>query len=706
MTLLRVLWSITLGSWLTALVLVCIRLLLRRVLSPKAKYYLWLLLALRLMLPVLPQSAMSIQNLLPQRTVSTASAAVLPSGTADAPAMMEAIPDASADPADASPAAPSAAPAASASSPAPAARTFSLSSVLLLLYGLGVGITAAVYLLLYLRTARMLRRLPACQDAETLAVWNRLCSRLSLSPKISLKRGSQGMSGGLLRPVAVLPLEITGEDAAPILLHEAQHLRARDLWLMALYRLLRCVYWFNPVVWLCFRQAFFDSESACDQRVLESGLVSGQDYAQALYRESLLASPDGLYLRTAFGGKHTIRRRIAQIIRFHGTRRWMLPLALVLALLVTACTMTSGSDSGESASAPAAPTQRAQEEAPSAAAPVSLTEADPKPYVPLTFDGENACISGLSWNSTPEAVMQTMGYSKDQFQLTNRGKNFSASVEAPLADHPEVRKIVYEFHLTDLELTKGLDQVEIFYEDGYYDADALRNVCTDILGQPDTDESSWTRFPVSAVTLSDVNNLKLSIHWSGRGTEGFIVDTDSYMESLMPPSGHYGWTLQQHVDAGLLDLSSGTLSAAEDGSQAFDTTISLGGRDVEAVFFFVEPLVSKGSGTYVLTEVYVLPPEDIPFSQWLSSFSDSFTDKMYERSQRDYITPLMVGNLLTDEQKDAVNEAAIAYTGGGASTEGWPLACNWYDTSAKPALWKFNGTGYALYLAITAQSAD
>lgn len=704
MTLLRVLWSITLGSWLTALVLVCIRLLFRRVLSPKAKYYLWLLLALRLMLPVLPQSAMSIQNLLPQPTVSAAaSAAVLPSGTAGTPALVEAIPDVPAAPADVPAAAPSAAPVASA--PAPAARTVSLSSVLLLLYGLGVGITVAVYLLLYLRTARMLRRLPACQDEETLAVWNRLCARLSLSPRIPLKRGSQGMSGGLLRPVVVLPLEITGEDAAPILLHEAQHLRARDLWLMALYRLLRCVYWFNPVVWLCFRQAFCDSESACDQRVLESGLVSGQDYAQALYRESLLASPDGLYLRTAFGGRHTIRRRIAQIIHFHGTRRWMLPLALGLALLVTACTMTSGSDSGESASAPAAPTQRAQEEAPSAADPVSLAEAAPTPYVPLTFDGENACISGLSWNTTPEAVTQTMGYSEDQFQLT-RGKNFSASVEAPFADHPEVRKIVYEFHLTDLELTKGLDGVEIFYEDGYYDADALLDVCTDILGQPDTDESSWTRFPVSAVTLSDVNNLKLSIRWFGRGTEGFIVDTDSYMESLMPPSGHYGWTLQQHVDAGLLDLSSGTLSTAEDGSQAFDTTISLGGRDVEAVFFFVEPLVSKGSGTYVLTEVYVLPPEDIPFSQWLSSFSDSFTDKMYERSQRDYITPLMVGNLLTDEQKNAINEAAIEYTGGEASTEGWPMACNWYDSSAKPALWKFNGTGYALYLAITAQSAD
>ena len=273
-------------------------------------------------------------------------------------------------------------------------------------------------------------------------------------------------------------------------------------------------------------------------------------------------------------------------------------------------------------------------------------------------------------------------------------------MEAPIGDHPEVRKIVYEFHLTDLALTKGLDQVEIFYEDGYYDLDTLLRACTDLLGQPDTEEYSWTRFPNSAVTLTDVNNLKLIVHWFGRDTSAFSdVDIDSYVESLMPPNGHYGWTFQQHVDAGLLDPGSGTLYTGEDGNQTFETTISLGGENVEAAFFFVEPLLSRGTGTYVLTEVHVLPPEDIPFSQWLSSFSDSFTDKMYERSQRDYITPLMVGNFLTDDQKNAVSEAAFQYTGAGASTEGWPLICNWYDSSAQPGILKFNGTGYALYLS-------
>ena len=340
MTLLRVLWSITWGSWLTALAIVLIRVLFRRALSPKAKYYLWLLLALRLMLPVLPQSSLSVQNVLPQRA---ATVSVLPEDIpvtteepmpiVEAPTEVADIPAVSGVPA-----------------PAPAEKSPSLPTVLLWIYALGVGISALVYSLLYLRTARMLSKLPDCTDAETLSVWQSLRPGLSLPTSIRLKRGSQGMSGGLIHPTIVLPLEITGADAAPILIHEAQHIASHDLWIMTLYRLLRCIYWFNPVVWLCFRRAFFDSEGACDQRVLESGLVSGKDYAQALYRESLLTARDGLYIRTAFGGKHTIRRRIAQIARFHGKRRWMLPLALVLVLTISACTLTARQSENSGAS--------------------------------------------------------------------------------------------------------------------------------------------------------------------------------------------------------------------------------------------------------------------------------------------------------------------------------------------------------------------
>ena len=703
MTVLRILWTITWGSWLTALAIVLLRLLFRRVLSPKAKYYLWLLLALRLLLPVLPQSAMSVQNVLPQRT---AAVSVLPVEvpSASAAPITDAIPAAQAPIQAQNSAVVSSSPAA----PVPVSKPLSLSTVLLWIYALGVGITVCVYTVLYLRTARMLKRLPDCNDAETLAVWNSLRPKLSLPASIRLKRGSQGMSGGLISPTIVLPLEITGSDAAPILLHEAQHIASHDLWIMTLYRLLRCIYWFNPVVWLCFRQAFFDSEGACDQRVLESGLVSGKDYAQALYRESLLSSQDGLYIRTAFGGKHTIRRRIAQIARFHGKKLWMAPLALVLGLIVSACTLTArqSADSGASA---ASDSPSLSESSPSAESSAALPESEPDASeisAPIFLTDGNLTFLNLPWGSTPQYVMDYMTYTDEDFTLTSRGRNFEADVTQPPPDYPEISKIKYEFHFVGLDLTKGLDGIELFYDDSQVSYDDLLSDCTGFLGEPEHQDDSSANWTTDSgyVTLSNLNFLKLTLVPTLRETEFETAlstpeDAAAYMDSLMPPNGHYGWTYQQHVDAGLLAPNAGTLTHEDENCDSFVTTIHLGGEDVEARYYFVRNLPLQETDTRILTEVHVVLPEDVLYRDWFAKFSDQYTDKLFENQRGQYCTPITVGNLLTQAQKDEVGELALQYTGQYASTEGWYLTAIWRDGD----LFKFNGTGYALYAAITGQ---
>ena len=698
MTRIAVLWTITWGSWLTALAIVLVRLLFRRVLSPKAKYYLWLLLALRLLLPVLPQSNLSVQNVLPQRA---AAVSVLPADSPAAPA----APMEDTVPAVRAPIQEPDIPAVSIA-PAPVSKPLSLSTVLLVLYGMGVGITACVYLVLYVRTARMLKRLPDCTDAETLGVWNSLRSRLSLPARIRLKRGSQGMSGGLIHPTIVLPLEIAGTDAAPILLHEAQHIAAHDLWIMTLYRLLRCVYWFNPVVWLCFRQAFFDSEGACDQRVLESGLVSGKDYAQALYRESLLSSQDGLYIRTAFGGGHAIRRRIAQITQFHGKKLWMVPLALVLGLIVSACTLTArqsvsdASDSSTVSDSPSIASAESSVEPPPEESDASAISA------PIFYTDGNLTFLNLPWGSTPEYVMDYMTYTDEDFTLTSRGRNFEADVTQPLPDYPEISKIKYDFHFVGLDLTKGLDGIELFYDDSQVSYDQLLSDCTGFLGSPEHQDDKSANWTVDSgyVTLSNLNSLKLTLTSILRETDfesalSTPEDIAAYMDSLMPPNGHYGWTYQQHIDAGLLDPDAGTLTHEDGNSDCFTTTITLGGEEVEARYYFVRNLPLQETDIRILTEVHVVPPEDVPYRDWFTRFSDQYTNKLYKSQMNEYRTPIFVGNLITQEQKDEIGNLSLQYAGTYASTEAWSLSLIWQDGN----LFKFNGTGYALYLAITGQ---
>ena len=696
MTVLRVLWSITWGSWLTALAIMLIRVLFRKVLSPKAKYYLWLLLALRLMLPVLPQSSLSVQNVLPQHT---ATVSVLPAEAPTAPAA-EPMPIVEAPTEVADIPAVSSAP-----TPAPSEKSPFLPTVLLWIYALGVGISALVYLILYLRTARMLSKLPDCTDSDTLSVWQSLRPGLSLPASLRLKRGSQGMSGGLIHPTIVLPLEITGSDAAPILIHETQHIASHDLWIMTLYRLLRCLYWFNPVVWLCFRQAFIDSEGACDQRVLESGLVSGKDYAQVLYRESLLASSDGLYLRTAFGGKHTICQRIAQIARFHGKRRWMLPLALVLVLTISACTLTARNARSDSPASESGDSEASAASESGLAVPAS----DLEPSVistPLFLTDGNLTFLNLPWGSTPEAVMDYMAYTDEDFTLTNRGRNFEADVTQSPPDYPEISKIQYEFHFVGLDLSKGLDGIELFYDDSQVSYDELLSDCTGFLGTPEQqgDKSASWSTDSAYLTLSNLNSLKLTLSSALRETDleaalSTPEDIAAYMNSLMPPNGHYGWTYQQHVDAGLLDPNDGVFTHEDENCDSFVTTINLGGEDVEARYYFVRNLPLMETDTRILTEVYVVPPEDVPFREWFAKFSEQYTNKLYENQNGEYRTPVTVGNLLTQEQRDEVGNLALQYTGHYASTEGWFLTLIWQDGG----LLKFNGTGYALYLALTGQ---
>ena len=130
--------------------------------------------------------------------------------------------------------------------------------------------------------------LPACGDEDTQREFLHLKQYLHVSDRIKLVSGDAGMLGGLFHPTLVIPVERRGEDAAPILIHELMHYKHGDLWINLLLRVLTAVYWFNPIVWICFWWARQDSEKACDERVLASGLVSAYTYAELLYQEGRL----------------------------------------------------------------------------------------------------------------------------------------------------------------------------------------------------------------------------------------------------------------------------------------------------------------------------------------------------------------------------------------------------------------------------------
>lgn len=66
-----------------------------------------------------------------------------------------------------------------------------------------------------------------------------------------------------------------------VLLHELSHVRGGDWFRLVLGELVRCVYWFNPTVWIALRRLSVERERACDASVLQHG-VKPSEYAAHL----------------------------------------------------------------------------------------------------------------------------------------------------------------------------------------------------------------------------------------------------------------------------------------------------------------------------------------------------------------------------------------------------------------------------------------
>lgn len=150
---------------------------------------------------------------------------------------------------------------------------------------------------------------------------------------------------GLIRPsIYLTPAALESDERLDmVLLHEETHYHRGDhLW--ALLRcVLLCVYWFDPFVWLAAYLSRRDCELACDEScVKQLGTERRLDYGRALIELIDRRSRSGL-LRTATtmsGGKRAVRERVKRIARAPKTRAAALVLILVLVGLVSACTFT------------------------------------------------------------------------------------------------------------------------------------------------------------------------------------------------------------------------------------------------------------------------------------------------------------------------------------------------------------------------------
>ncbi len=117
---------------------------------------------------------------------------------------------------------------------------------------------------------------------------------------------------GILRPKIILPTSWAEKDLTYILLHERAHIRRGDgLWRLIGF-FLAAAYWFDPLSWLFLKLFLADMEMACDESVLAR---VGEDQAKAYALALLESKQSASVFVSAFGGAK-IRTRIDRILSF------------------------------------------------------------------------------------------------------------------------------------------------------------------------------------------------------------------------------------------------------------------------------------------------------------------------------------------------------------------------------------------------------
>ncbi len=159
---------------------------------------------------------------------------------------------------------------------------------------------------------------------------------------------------GLLRPAVYITAR-TAKDAQVldmVLRHEQTHYRHGDHIWSVVRMLCLCLHWYNPLVWAAVRLSRQDGELACDEGVLrQMGEENRRIYGEALLILSTEHKPtlrSSLNLATSMSGtKKQLKERLSVLVTRPRMAAGTAVLVFLLALGLMACTFTGRAEAHE-----------------------------------------------------------------------------------------------------------------------------------------------------------------------------------------------------------------------------------------------------------------------------------------------------------------------------------------------------------------------
>ncbi|MBQ6551105.1 MAG: hypothetical protein IJL78_06840 [Lachnospiraceae bacterium] len=234
---------------------------------------------------------------------------------------------------------------------------------------------------------------------------------------------------GIFRPVIYVPSSMSGEALRYVLSHETAHLKRLDHFWKPFGYLLLAVYWFQPLCWLAYILLCRDIEIACDEKVIrDMDREQMASYSQALLdcsmeRRRIAACP------VAFG-EVGVKERVKNIISYKKPGFWIMLLAAVSCIIVSACFMTDPRTSGSAGnnpelSGPTAATPDRESEAPDQVSEPTADLIEPESESVDGFFDENDISSVIVFETDKEPSESEPGPAEEQSWRPKKGIYFN-----------------------------------------------------------------------------------------------------------------------------------------------------------------------------------------------------------------------------------------------------------------------------------------
>ena len=174
-----------------------------------------------------------------------------------------------------------------------------------------------------------------------LGIYRRVCTAVRLEDNV-YRCGSWGTPFvlGLLRPRIYVPEGMDDAALPQVLAHERCHIRRGDHLIKPLAFLLLALHWFNPVLWAAYVLLGRDMENACDERALRGVDGAGRAaYSRALV--ACAAQPKMAAVCPLAFGEVAVQERVKNAMNGKKPAIWAAVLLVIAAAVIAVCFLTS-----------------------------------------------------------------------------------------------------------------------------------------------------------------------------------------------------------------------------------------------------------------------------------------------------------------------------------------------------------------------------